>query len=68
MNLISPAIGSTVWVKSSYSGAEHSECVEAAFVTYSIALRDSKRPMGETVSFGDVAWRVFIEGLRNAQP
>lgn len=68
MHPISPAIGSAVWVKSSYSGAEHSECVEAAFVTCSTALRDSKRPMGGTVSFGDAAWRVFIEGLRNAQP
>lgn len=32
MHLISPAIGSDGWVKSSYSGAEHSECVEAALL------------------------------------
>ncbi|WP_371616042.1 DUF397 domain-containing protein [Streptomyces sp. NBC_00454] len=61
----SPAIGSAVWFKSSYSGAEHSECVEAAFLADSTALRDSKRPTRGTVSFGDAAWRAFIDGLGN---
>lgn len=65
MHPVSPAIGSADWVKSSYSGAEHSECVEAAFLADSTALRDSKRPMGGTVSFGDAAWHAFIEGLGN---
>ncbi|MFZ3497848.1 DUF397 domain-containing protein [Streptomyces sp. 5.8] len=65
MHSVSPAIASASWVKSSYSGAEHSECVEAAFLADSTTLRDSKRPTGGTVSFGDAAWHTFIEDLRN---
>ncbi|WP_327414211.1 DUF397 domain-containing protein [Streptomyces sp. NBC_01233] len=65
MHLISPAIGSDGWVKSSYSGAEHSECVEAALLAGSTAVRDSKRPAGSTIWFKDAAWRAFLDRLHN---
>ncbi|MGW0393912.1 DUF397 domain-containing protein [Streptomyces sp. NPDC003042] len=68
MHSVSPSISGATWIKSSYSGAEHSECVEAAFLVGSTGVRDSKRPMGGTILFRDEAWRAFLEGLRSEQP
>lgn len=47
------------WFKSSYSGANATECVEAAFVPSGILLRDSKQPMAAPVWVSGGAWRAF---------
>ncbi|HEX6340793.1 DUF397 domain-containing protein [Umezawaea sp.] len=40
-----------VWRKSSYSGGGGSECVELAFPTAGVAVRDSKNPDGPVLVF-----------------
>ncbi|MFI5616871.1 DUF397 domain-containing protein [Streptomyces sp. NPDC051567] len=67
MHPVSPAIGSTAWIKSSYSGAEYSECVEVLFLPGSTALRDSKQPTESMILFGKGAWRTFLEELQNGR-
>jgi Domain of unknown function (DUF397) len=47
------------WFKSSYSGANATECVEAAFVTSGVLLRDSKQPMAAQVRMSRRAWSAF---------
>ncbi|MGC0377055.1 DUF397 domain-containing protein [Streptomyces sp. SAI-229] len=56
------------WFKSSYSGANTTECVECAHVTHGVLIRDSKNADGSVVSFEAGAWRFFVEGLRRQQP
>ncbi|MFJ2441233.1 DUF397 domain-containing protein [Streptomyces sp. NPDC087658] len=53
-----------VWFKSSYSGGNTTECVEAACLPRSTAVRDSKDPEGLRLAFGRAAWSGFIEALR----
>ncbi|MFD3803258.1 DUF397 domain-containing protein [Streptomyces sp. NPDC058611] len=65
MHPVSPAIDSAIWIKSSYSGAEHSECVEAALLADATAVRDSKRPTGRTISFTHPVWHAFLKGLNS---
>ncbi|MEV6593680.1 DUF397 domain-containing protein [Streptomyces acidicola] len=48
------------WFKSSYSGGNATECVEAAPVPAGVLIRDSKRPSGPYVSVSAEAWARFI--------
>ncbi|MFJ8827290.1 DUF397 domain-containing protein [Streptomyces sp. NPDC102467] len=48
------------WFKSSYSGANTTECVEAAFVAQAILLRDSKNPDGPCLRVSGQAWADFL--------
>ncbi|ROO89723.1 uncharacterized protein DUF397 [Actinocorallia herbida] len=50
--------------KSSYSEGAHTDCVEAAFGEQARHFRDSKDPEGGVLSFGPVAYRVFIAALK----
>ncbi|MHB9753558.1 DUF397 domain-containing protein [Streptomyces sp. BYX5S] len=56
------------WFKSSYSGANTTECVEACPVTGGIAIRDSKDPEGNVTTFGARPWAHFLLSLRVAGP
>ncbi|MFJ9018402.1 DUF397 domain-containing protein [Streptomyces sp. NPDC102259] len=49
-----------VWFKSSYSGGNTTECVEAAFVPAGVLVRDSKTPHGPRVSVSADAWTRFM--------
>lgn len=49
-----------VWFKSSYSGGNATECVEVAFVSVGILVRDSKQPDGPRVAVSATAWRKFL--------
>ncbi|WUM11057.1 DUF397 domain-containing protein [Streptomyces sp. NBC_00334] len=51
------------WFKSSYSGGSGTECVECAYVTNSMLLRDSKRAGGPEMRVRHEAWRTFIRAL-----
>ncbi|MFI5957744.1 DUF397 domain-containing protein [Cryptosporangium sp. NPDC051539] len=50
--------------KSSYSGGSGGECVECAYETDAVMLRDSKHPNGTVLAFGKVGWERFIYGIR----
>ncbi|WP_455353542.1 DUF397 domain-containing protein [Streptomyces sp. SYSU K217416] len=67
MHAGSSAIAGATWFKSSYSGAEHSECVEAAFILGVTAVRDSKRPDGPRLTFPRAVWAGFLDALHDGQ-
>ncbi|MCX4823360.1 DUF397 domain-containing protein [Streptomyces sp. NBC_01142] len=60
-----PEIPAEAWFKSSYSGANTSECVEAAAVLDGAAVRDSKYPYGPQIAFDTHAWASFLAALRD---
>jgi hypothetical protein len=64
----SSAFHELAWFKSSYSGANTTECVECAHVPYGVLIRDSKDADGSVVSVGAGAWRFFVAGLRRERP
>lgn len=53
------------WFKSSYSGANTTECVEAAFTSSGIRIRDSKRPTHAHLQVSAGAWTEFLAGSRH---
>jgi Domain of unknown function (DUF397) len=54
-----PPVSEPVWFKSSYSGGNTTECVEAAFTSSGVLIRDSKRPQDLQVAFSAKAWGRF---------
>jgi hypothetical protein len=59
----SPNVHEHAWLKSSYSGANTTECVEAAFVASGVLVRDSKQGNGPVVVVRPQAWLEFIGSL-----
>lgn len=55
------------WFKSSYSGGNATECVEAAFDLCGVRIRDSKNGMGPVVTVRGPAWHAFSEALRKGR-
>ncbi|MEV4971577.1 DUF397 domain-containing protein [Streptomyces scopuliridis] len=55
------------WFKSSYSGGNTTECVEAACLSDGTAIRDSKDPDGARLVFRGAAWGRFVLGVRAGQ-
>lgn len=53
------------WFKSSYSGGNATECVEAAFVPAGILVRDSKAPTGSHLAVSARAWTCFLTRARH---
>lgn len=50
----------TVWKKSSHSGA-HGDCVEVRVPgPFAVAVRDSKDPEGPALTFGSQEWSAFV--------
>jgi hypothetical protein len=53
------------WRKSSRSGTgSNGNCVEVAFVSAAVGVRDSKNQGGVHLVFGDAAWRAFAESMK----
>ncbi|NNN30915.1 DUF397 domain-containing protein [Streptomyces sp. S3(2020)] len=50
------------WFKSSYSGGEGGECLEAALTPATIHLRDSKHPTGPHLTLSPATWSAFLSG------
>ncbi|MEU5593226.1 DUF397 domain-containing protein [Streptomyces sp. NPDC020298] len=48
------------WFKSSYSTNDGPECVEVAFASKAIRVRDSKHSQGPQLAFGTQGWAAFI--------
>jgi hypothetical protein len=63
MRELIPHVPQGMWFKSSYSGANTSECVEAAILADFVAVRDSKRPEGPTLAFSQSSWAQFITSV-----
>lgn len=55
------------WFKSSYSGANTTECVEAAHLPQATAVRDSKAPDGPMLTFDSASWAGFLTAVRHLQ-
>jgi uncharacterized protein DUF397 len=51
-----------IWFKSSYSGGNATECLEAAFVPGGVLIRDSKCPAGPRLALSPEAWASFLAG------
>lgn len=53
----------SAWFKSSYSGGNETECVEAAFSVAGVSVRDSKRPRENQFHLSSEAWTDFVGSL-----
>ena len=60
---------SAPWHKSSYSGANGGECIEAApgFIPGAVPVRDSKDPQGPALVFGADAFATFITAVKRGE-
>ncbi|MBW8738840.1 MAG: DUF397 domain-containing protein [Streptomyces turgidiscabies] len=48
------------WFKSSYSGGNTTECLEAAFIRSAVLIRDSKQPEHRHLVVQAKAWADFL--------
>ncbi|ASW52979.1 DUF397 domain-containing protein [Plantactinospora sp. KBS50] len=55
------------WYKSSRSGPNCDNCVEVAFVSGAIAVRDSKNPNGAALIFTPDEWDAFVGGAKDGE-
>lgn len=53
-----------VWRKSMRSSGNGGNCVEAANVGRTVAVRDSKNPQGPQLAISPAAWRAFARSIR----
>ncbi|MFH8986616.1 DUF397 domain-containing protein [Streptomyces sp. NPDC017940] len=51
------------WFKSSYSGANATECVEVAVTRRTVLIRDSKSPAYRYLAVPPEAWSGFLTSL-----
>jgi uncharacterized protein DUF397 len=51
------------WFKSSYSGGNATECLEAAFVPSDVLVRDSKQPSEALIRISPGAWWAFTQDI-----
>ncbi|MFE2216429.1 DUF397 domain-containing protein [Streptomyces canus] len=51
------------WFKSSYSGGNATECVEAAIVPFGVLIRDSKRPKHQHLTVSALSWAEFLASV-----
>jgi hypothetical protein len=51
------------WFKSSYSGGNATECVEAAVIPFGVLIRDSKRPERQHLTVSAPSWAEFLASL-----
>jgi hypothetical protein len=59
-----PDLANLVWRKSSRSNGGGGVCVEVAFATGVIALRDSKNPTGGVLLLPPAGWQLLCRSLR----
>ncbi|MFJ9887677.1 DUF397 domain-containing protein [Streptomyces sp. NPDC091287] len=55
------------WFKSSYSGGNTTECVEAARLGEATAIRDSKAVEGGSLLFRPTSWASFVSALQDGR-
>jgi len=59
-------LGTATWCKSTRSGV-NGNCVEVARLKDTVAVRDSKHPMGPTLVFTPAEWEAFIDGAKKGE-
>jgi len=59
-------LSSAPWRKSSYSGENGGDCIEAApgFIPGTVPVRDSKDPHGPALVFGADAFTAFVTAVK----
>ncbi|MCC0574808.1 DUF397 domain-containing protein [Streptomyces californicus] len=55
------------WFKSSHSGGNATECVEASHFSKGTAIRDSKTTEGGTLLFQPHSWTSFVSALQDGR-
>jgi len=60
-------VSEPIWFKSSYSGANTTECVETAFIPAGVLVRDSKQANGPVIAVRARAWHCLIGKLGQAE-
>ncbi|MET7478183.1 DUF397 domain-containing protein [Streptomyces sp. NPDC005648] len=68
MSLGPQPIPESAWFKSSYSGGNATECLEAAVTPSSVLVRDSKLAKSPVVVVRAEAWRCLVNGLPKEGP
>lgn len=61
MSAVPQPASDPAWFKSSHSGGNTTECVEAAFVSSGVLIRDSKRTESPHLEISAEAWAAFME-------
>ncbi|NUP21884.1 MAG: DUF397 domain-containing protein [Streptomyces sp.] len=67
MPVVSRSTSKSAWFKSSYSGANATECLEAAFIPSGVLIRDSKRPAPPHLTVSARAWADFLTATRRSR-
>ncbi|MEV7248676.1 DUF397 domain-containing protein [Streptomyces cyaneofuscatus] len=62
-----PSSEAQTWFKSSHSGGNTTECVEAAHLGEATAIRDSKATEGSSLVFRPNAWTSFVSALQDGR-
>ncbi|MFD8060218.1 DUF397 domain-containing protein [Streptomyces cyaneofuscatus] len=62
-----PSSEARTWFKSSHSGGNTTECVEAAHLGEATAIRDSKAVEGSPLIFQPSSWSSFVSALRDGR-
>jgi hypothetical protein len=67
--MTNPDLTGALWRKSSYSGSNGGDCVEAApgFITGVVPVRDSKDPSGPALVFPAEAFAAFVDAIKAGQ-
>ncbi len=52
------------WRKSSYSGSNGGNCIEIAATPDTVAIRDSKDPVGPVLAFRRLDWQRFADRVK----
>ena len=60
-------LSAAAWRKSTRSGPNCDNCVEVAFVSGAIAVRDSKNPAGPALIFTPDEWDAFVGGTKDGE-
>ncbi|MGW7225256.1 DUF397 domain-containing protein [Streptomyces cyaneofuscatus] len=62
-----PSSEAQTWFKSSHSGGNTTECVEAAHLGEVTAIRDSKAREGGSLTFQPSSWSSFVSALQDGR-
>jgi Domain of unknown function (DUF397) len=57
-------LGRAGWRRSSYSGTDGGNCIEAAAIPGTVLVRDSKDQYGPRLAFGRSAWEAFAATVK----
>ncbi|MEU9884352.1 DUF397 domain-containing protein [Sphaerisporangium sp. NPDC051011] len=64
MDLSSMDLSGAQWRKSTRSQGTSNNCVEVAWLTGGVAVRDSKNVSGPALGFTNTGWAAFIGGIK----